>query len=179
MNISEWELFFIAYASVLSTISIVWNIIDAIRKHRSALKIGYNLSTQFIIDNNGKRYDGYCPVLCYTVTNRGYRLLHIGNPSFEFYKKRKQNMKNKSDSFGWIDLIKPENFPKPLASGETYECKINLSKFFEQLQDKIDLNGKFRIVVQDTFGKRHKSPKSEVKSLWEHLKMVNGLKLDN
>jgi hypothetical protein len=176
MTNNEWELFFIAYASVLSTISILWNIWEAVRKNRGKLRIYYDLRIQLSFDNLGTKLDGNIPTLSYTITNVGNCPLHIKHPAFEFFKNGKQNKKKEANSFNFVNLWNQESFPKLLARGETYNQTINLSEFLGQLKNEIDLNNKFRIVVQDTFGKRHKSAKSKVESLLKHIETVTALK---
>lgn len=58
MTFDEWKFFFIAYVSVLSTVSIVWNIRDAVRKNRGYLRIDYGVSTEIAFDNYGKIHGG-------------------------------------------------------------------------------------------------------------------------
>ncbi len=158
-----------AYAAVVSTAALGWNIYDAVRKNRGRLKVEGNIAFGFSVSMlEGARNTG--AQMRIDVTNIGFGRRYIYEPILEFNR----DIGGKGERrFAVTKIFGGDKFPLALDSGGTYNRTFPLADLFSGLAKIGELkeSDKFRVVVRDTLNKKHKSSRKKIKRLAGYLKI--------
>ena len=167
------------YAGIVSTISLVWNIINEFRKERRKLKINISLRNILVEEltlTGDIRDREYPPALSVEITNIGKVKLSFDRPTFQlkFAKLEGQNYFSVFSRDISDNIYKGHNinYPVQISPGDPpFKVDYNTGSLYEQVIQKIKNENKFyrfsklRIIIYDEKGKKYKSK-------WVYLKEI-------
>lgn len=142
------------YAAIISTIALIWNIINSIIEKSSRLVVDVSFHENFISIGNGNPIAGP-KCIKVSIVNKSKKIKYIKSINIKLpYSTQFGNMANlyKVDSAKRIE-IKPE---------EEYILDFNINSTAEWMFENYK-DGKFKIVVYDTTNKQYKSKKKNIK----------------
>lgn len=150
------------YGAILSTITLIWNIVIYLNKTRGSLRVNYTKQRTDI--NDSIRNVG---TLLVRIINDGKIEVNVCSTSIDLCGKRIKlengiDAKIDATSFG---LFSNPNFS--LKAGEYEEKRIIVSDLVEFIGNRLKDTDKLRIIVQDTLGHKYYSDKIIYKSLKE------------
>ncbi len=158
-----------AYAAIVSTAALGWNIYDAIRKNRGRLKVESNVAFGFSVSLfEGARNTG--AQMSIDVTNIGFGRRYIYEPVLEFNRDIGEKGERR---FAVTKIFGGDKFPLAIDSGGTYNRTFSLADLFSGLAriGELKESDKFRIVVRDTLNKKYKSSRKKIRHLAGYMEI--------
>jgi hypothetical protein len=152
------------YAAVISTLALLWNIIQAVFQYRARLFVEYSFGFTLTTDHLGHINGGKEHYLSCRVTNAGRQVRHIEKPmlqvSREFGRRRFLKV---------VQIDERVAFPRELKAGEVFDLRLNLQDLFDQALDTKRSSCRIWFVVYDTLHRRYTSKKFSVATVKERL----------
>ena len=160
------------YAAVVSTVSLIWNIVVLINKSKSELLIKHSFVLSFFHD----QLKGASPLfgqISIELTNVGNADINIKLVTLNFCGKKIELMGKLADAIECKDLQNPNKYPKLLRKGELFKDSMDVKDIINTIGDKLSDCNNLKIEVKDTLGKKYSSKKFTYKELKELLKSAN------
>lgn len=153
------------YAAIISTIALVWNIVNSILEKLSRIKVEAKFFDSFFgSSDNGEIIRG-ATVLSITITNASKKIKYINRPKLKLsYKALFAN--KKMDEVNLIELKNKTIWPIELKPEFTVTLNYPLRKegtewFLSSDKDKEN----FKVIVTDTVNKKYYSKKIKINLL--------------
>lgn len=161
-----------AYAALISTITLVWNIINSILNNidKIVVNAGFNIST--IVNENGELIQGPC-ILTVSIVNESKRMKYIKIPSLKL-SYHHGNKINENDNDDIVNLHFKSNkikFPLEIKPESEIKLEYPLGAGCDWFLENSTERSTFRILITDTVNKKYKSKKlklSKLKQCIEH-----------
>jgi hypothetical protein len=167
----ETSIYIAGFAAIISTISLLWNIFNAIISKLANMKVDFTIVQQMIADpKNG--LGNPIPYFSILITNIGANKRFIKNPVF-YFDKYKKGITGKEKRFQVIDVIKTTQYPIELEVGKEFNYTVNIANFLENFKGQLSTKEKIRIEVTDTHGKTYRSKKMKLSIIEEAINVAN------
>ena len=168
-TISEWitpEILLTMYASIISTIALIWNIVIAILEKCSRLKVSVEFRDSISAGIDGKIIKG--PTVCFIrIVNKGNHKKYISSIDLCLpYKTSNGTM--------FALLNQGIQFPVEILPQQEYVYKFKFRTCPEMMLENYK-EGKCRIIVVDTIHKKYKSHKFNVSRIKRTFEYNNSL----
>jgi len=177
----------IIYASVISTVSLIWNIYSETQKRKRKLNV--ELTTHIFIELEPLTPLVKIPIIRLTITNTGSIPIYIERPSFKLRFGKSKDLKSKYFQiipdpalYGIkATLFEGQNFKYPLKiePGERKVIDFDALSLLERLRENFEIRWKrlngIRVIVQDTYGKKFSSNFISLKQVENLAEIVNKL----
>jgi len=144
----DWQLVIAIYATVISTLVLIWRLVEFYLEKAGRIKVKIKLITKIAVFNNilGDR------ILYYSVevTNFSNHKRLIERPRF-----KTDLLFDGENIFSYIDFTDAIQYPLPFEPGEKREIlykKADIDEKFKRLQVK-----RIKAVIEDTLGKYYRS----------------------
>jgi hypothetical protein len=160
----ETTLILAIYGAIISTIAIVWNIINSISQYKGKIRI--ELLWNYAFESGGTEL--IAKMQC-RVVNIGRRSRYIQMPRFECISPQKMH----PEITGTMKLLQgepPNEYPKELKPGQVHSLEYNLNNYLEFVFEQLDPNDKLYFYVLDTHGKKYSSDYLKAKQLIEYVR---------
>lgn len=163
------EIVLTIYASVISTVALIWNIAVAILERSSRLKVTVEFRNSMTVGSNNKLIKG--PIFCFVrIVNRGNQIKYVSSIELHLpYRTASGNM---------FSLVNQDTqFPIEVLPQQEYVFKFKFFSLAESILENY-MDGMCRIVVFDTIHKKYKSNKfisSKIKSAFEYNNSLSEL----
>lgn len=167
------SLYIAGFAALISTISLLWNIINALLSRKSKINIDFTIHHQMVAHPLGG-LSNVIPVFSLTITNVGMMTRYINSPTFTFWRGKELISKNER-KFQVIDLQNTISYPIKLEVGNEHTTTTNVYNFWDKFKDQCRGNEKLWIEVTDTHKKRYKSNKLKFKELEKALRIAKAM----
>lgn len=167
-----------AYAALISTIALVWNIVNSIldKTKRISVKAVFN-STMFA-NNDGNLIQGP-GLLEVTIVNETNRIKYIKVPQIKLNYNHGYGLLNHDKKGNVVNLFLQGSkirYPLEIKPESEITLKYPFSNESKWICEKSKKNSKFNIIITDTINKQYKSKKikiSVLKSCIEHNSKIN------
>lgn len=163
------------YAAVISTITLIWNIVNTIIDKLSIIEIKSStfISAFTVVESNESIIGA--EVLCISIVNSSKKVKYINRPKFKLsYKAILGN--EELDEVNLINLQKKETWPIALKPEEEIVLNYPLRDGTEWFLTDESKNATFKVMVKDTINKTYYSKKLKVKlikNIVSHNKGIN------
>lgn len=171
------EILFSLYAALISTIALLWNIINSIRDKTSRIDVTAEFLTSMVI--GGREFEQGPGSLKISVVNKSKRIKYIKTPQLKLSYEHGFNDGNSEMPKDIVNLYRINNkqvFPLEMKP----ETEIILSYPFagetEWMLKNARNTDKFKIIIVDTTGKKYKSKSMPIQTLINcvnHNKKIN------
>ena len=154
-------------AVVIPAISLIWKIVNSIKKKQGKVKVNYKFGEQRLFRSATGKLESPIPLLLVEIINKGESIRYMDDLKIKLPKK---NGKNKYLVIINSDVENSKKFPYQLNSyGGKFEELYNLYDLQNALK-KLDEREKIQILVKDTVGKCYTSPKIKIKAINNYIK---------
>lgn len=173
-SMPDWvtpEILLTIYASIISTIALVWNIVLALLEKWSRLKVSVEFRDSMTAGIDGKVIRG--PTVCFIrIVNKGNQVKYVSSIDLSLpYRTSTGNM---------FSLMNPgTKFPVEILPQQEYVYRFRFRALPEIMLEKYK-EGKCRIIVVDTIRKKYKSHSFNadmIKRAFEHNNSLSPLVL--
>lgn len=150
------------FAAIISMISLIWNIINAILSRKAKLRVDFRVVQQMISDPL-QGLGNPIPYFDIKITNVGAGTRYINAPTFVFNNPKAGIIDKESKEFTVINFISPIKYPLELVVGKEFNYNVNIGDFVNHFKGQLNPNDKIWIKVLDTHNKRYRSNKIKLK----------------
>lgn len=170
-NWSDPKVIVAIYAAIVSTVSLIWNIVVLVKKSKRilALKINFNLS--FVNSMLGS--SPVFGLISVEMTNIGNSDINIKSTTLNFCGKKINIMGMQADSIECKDLQNPNKYPKILKRGDVFKDEMDTKGIIKSISNQLNQKDKLRIIVKDTLCKEYKSKKFTYRQVLDCEKQSN------
>lgn len=149
------------YAAIVSTITLVWNIINSINQNKSKIKVFTYFTTSFEHSPMLRVTSEVIWNLTIDIINHSKYKKYIEQPLIKF-----PEMIDGENKFKVTDLKKVINYPQELEPGQKFQTDIRPCESLLNLINQLSKdNLKFQVLIKDTQGKEYFSKKIKLKDL--------------
>jgi hypothetical protein len=155
------------YAAVVSTITLVWNIIVLVNNTKRKMKIKVKFNQSFTRD----AINGYSPltaILSVESTNHGKEEINIKTVTIDFCGKTIPMMGVQADAIACVDPTGKVKLPYLIKKGEIFKDDMGTDGIINAIKEYLKPEDKVRIKLTDTLGKDYFSKKYPYKSIIDH-----------
>lgn len=156
-----------AYAALISTIALVWNIINSILEKMKTINVQAQFNTTMVVNDYREVVQGPA-LLEISIVNETNRIKYIKVPQIKLdYNhgwillegKKKDNIVNLFLSGSKI------NYPLEIKPESEITLKYPFSSESKWIYEKSKKNSKFNVIITDTIGKKYKSKRIKISNL--------------
>ena len=170
-NWSDPKVIVAIYAAIVSTISLIWNIVVLVNKSKRILSLKYNFNLSFINSMLGS--SPVFGLLSVEMINIGNSDINIKSTVLNFCGKKISMMGIQADSIECKDLQNPNKYPKFLKRGDIFKDDMDTKSIIKSISNQLKPKDKLRIIVKDTLGKEYKSVKFTYQQILDCEKQSN------
>jgi hypothetical protein len=152
------------YAAFVATISLSWNIFNAIKKAQKKVKVKYIHHQVFEQDMMHGTFTPAVAVLTIEATNMSESDVYVKKWSLRFNKKI-NIMKTKTNEISTLDIYGKVKYPYLIKRGEIFKDQCGVKNLCESIKNQLLYKDKVQVIITDTFEKEYKSKKFKYKSL--------------
>jgi hypothetical protein len=123
------------YAAIISTVSLIWNIVNLVTNKKRKIKIEFRHNITFT-----KSAFGFSPVvatLSLNATNIGNENLHIKDFEINFCGKKIEMIGQMATAIACIDPSGAIKYPYPLQKGEVFRDDIGVISILDEIKNKL------------------------------------------
>lgn len=167
-----------AYAALISTIALAWNITNSILDKIERITVKAGFYTTMVIDNNGELIQGP-GLLEISIVNETKRVKYVKVPQIKLDYNHGWDMKGNDKGNHVVNLnLRGSKITYPLEIKPESEItlKYPFSNESKWIYEKSRNNSIFRVIISDTIGKKYKSKKLKItdfKNCIEHNSRIN------
>ena len=166
MNWSDPSTIISIFAIIIAGISLIWNIVSSIKKNKPSLKVNFSILQQFTSSFRGELSD-FTPVFSIIVTNIGFIVRDIENPSFNLIGFDL----NGNKMFTVLDTENPINFPIEILPGKQFKHTSSVIKLLTKFSKELPAKSKIKIIINDTYGKKYKSKAIRLSNIMNQIEL--------
>jgi len=160
---TEPSIYIAAFAAIISTIALLWNIANAILGRKAKLRVELTVIQQMAVDPV-QGLGNPIPKFDITITNVGALTRNIRAPMFQF-RRKKEGLADRAKRFQVIDMTAPTTYPLELRPGQQYNYKVGVQGFVQHFKGQLSTKERIRIEVQDTHNKRYHSRRMSLRAV--------------
>ena len=171
------EILISIYAAIISTIALLWNIINSILDKMSRLEVKSEFYTTMIFPgSNAEQGPGLMQI---TIVNKSKKTKYIKTPQLQLSYNHGWNNTNGDKHKNRVNLCMiadKRTYPLEMKSESELILKYPFDKASEWICKESSNNSKFKVIITDTTGKEYKSKSlsiNELKNCINHNKTIN------
>lgn len=151
------------YAAIVSTISLVWNIINSINQSKSKVEVSAYFRAEFDAILGIGAISKTIWTLTVDIVNHSKYKKYIEQPLLIF-----PEIVNGTNEFKVTDIRNIVKYPQELEPGQKFQTEIGMCESLLNLINQIkNKNKKVKVLVKDTHGKKYYSKKLKLIDLKE------------
>jgi len=161
-----------AYAAVVSTTSLLWNIIVYVKNKKRSIKVKVNHHMVFSGNHLIGKYSPAIGVLQVQAINHTNEDVYIKSWNIKTNKKI-DIMGVKTDEFSCLDVMGTIKYPYLLKKGEIFKDTTGIRSIINAIGKQLPPNSKIQVYVYDTFENKFKSKKFKYQGIINLLEVEN------
>jgi len=161
-----------AYAAIVSTTSLLWNIIVYVKNKKRSIRVKVNHLMVFSGNQLRGKYSPAIGALQVQATNHTNEDVYI--KSWNIKTNKKMDIRGvKTDEISCLDIMGTIKYPYLLKKGEIFKDTTGVRTIINTIGNQLLPNSKIQVYVYDTFENKFKSKKFKYQGIINLLETEN------